>query len=549
MAKLFACSKIRYAQHLEERKVVQQALKKARQDNMRSAIKHLLAQGGMYSTLKFIATFLYSNETLDKVQVGDFISALETSALSEQQHRDLLLVYCGLLNFTGQSFDTAFRHFLIDGGFNLPKEALKIDRLMGAFADAFVRDNPHVFATTDQTLVLSYGALILNTELHNSGARAAAMAADGLMTKSGFAYLVQSGETEVDIDMIGELYDSIKENPLEMKTFHQYENNMKDVHQPVDFNTSPNLNSTTDEEEIKIADYNDETKGNVVFFLLNECSQADPPIVLLHASHTGSIARPQLRSDLQFELESSEHAFTLLCSNLEECKHPHSEEWKLLQKNSSELFPVSMPLWDVYNFKQLTREVRRQNAHRGALHPDSVEKQKIKLRLILKLCGGYKRYGKNREKVISIRDENKRSQLVDDLYEHHKDYALTFDNILKIIAIFLRVKSGIPVLIMGESGCGKTRLLEYMANVLQLEMFSVDVHGGYNIHDLTRDINEAAEKALTNKQQTILLFFDEINTSEEIASFKEIICDHCFKGEQLPENLGVIGALNPYRRR
>jgi len=215
---------IRYDQHMEETRVVQLALKKAAQDKLKSAVKFLLTQGGRYASLKFIATFCYSNETLDKEEVGEFISSLNTSALSEQQHRDLLLLYLSLLNFTGQSFDTAFRHFLTDCGFNLPKEAQKIDRLMDAFAHAFVRDNPHVFDSTDQALVLSYGVLMLNTELHNPKARQAAMSSSGPMTKAGFGALVQSGDTTLAKDMIDELYDSINENPIEMKTFHEYQN-------------------------------------------------------------------------------------------------------------------------------------------------------------------------------------------------------------------------------------------------------------------------------------------------------------------------------------
>lgn len=43
------------------------------------------------------------------------------------------------------------------------------------------------------------------------------------------------------------------------------------------------------------------------------------------------------------------------------------------------------------------------------------------------------------------------------------NYALTFDNILKMVAIFFRVRSNIPVILMGETGCGKTSLLRYLA--------------------------------------------------------------------------------------
>ena len=71
-------------------------------------------------------------------------------------------------------------------------------------------------------------------------------------------------------------------------------------------------------------------------------------------------------------------------------------------------------------------------------------------------------------------------------------YALTFDNVLKMLAIALRVKSGIPVILVGETGCGvsgsteyrsqlsglvqKTSLIEYLAQLLGVHLEKVDVH-------------------------------------------------------------------------
>ncbi len=38
------------------------------------------------------------------------------------------------------------------------------------------------------------------------------------------------------------------------------------------------------------------------------------------------------------------------------------------------------------------------------------------------------------------------------------DYSLTYDNIVKMVVIYARISAGIPVMLMGETGCGKTRL-------------------------------------------------------------------------------------------
>ena len=44
-------------------------------------------------------------------------------------------------------------------------------------------------------------------------------------------------------------------------------------------------------------------------------------------------------------------------------------------------------------------------------------------------------------------------------------YELTTDNAKKILAIHMRFRCGIPVIIMGETGCGKTRLVRFMCDL------------------------------------------------------------------------------------
>ncbi|ETO06406.1 hypothetical protein RFI_30986, partial [Reticulomyxa filosa] len=46
-----------------------------------------------------------------------------------------------------------------------------------------------------------------------------------------------------------------------------------------------------------------------------------------------------------------------------------------------------------------------------------------------------------------------------------RDYVLTYDNMLKMIAIYLRIQSNIPIILMGETGCGKTLLIKFLAKV------------------------------------------------------------------------------------
>ena len=54
---------------------------------------------------------------------------------------------------------------------------------------------------------------------------------------------------------------------------------------------------------------------------------------------------------------------------------------------------------------------------------------------------------------------------VDNPHDPDKSYVLTADNVIKILAIQMRFRCGIPVVIMGETGCGKTRLIRYMCDL------------------------------------------------------------------------------------
>ncbi|XP_050980097.1 LOW QUALITY PROTEIN: E3 ubiquitin-protein ligase rnf213-beta-like [Labeo rohita] len=137
-------------------------------------------------------------------------------------------------------------------------------------------------------------------------------------------------------------------------------------------------------------------------------------------------------------------------------------------------------------------------------------------------------------------------------------YELTTDNVMKMLAIHMRFRCEIPVIIMGETGCGKTRLIRFLCD-LQREgrvvenMKLVKVHGGTTSEVIYRKVREAEKLALQNRQRYELdtvLFFDEANTTEAIFAIKEVLCDKTVQGYPLKKNSGlkIIAACNPYRR-
>ena len=77
-----------------------------------------------------------------------------------------------------------------------------------------------------------------------------------------------------------------------------------------------------------------------------------------------------------------------------------------------------------------------------------------------------------------------------------KNYVLTCDNFLKMIKIFIRSVSNIPIIIMGETGCGKTCLIKFLVNVvLQETLIIISVNAGTSLETITKEIQKIKAEA------------------------------------------------------
>ena len=146
-----------------------------------------------------------------------------------------------------------------------------------------------------------------------------------------------------------------------------------------------------------------------------------------------------------------------------------------------------------------------------------------------------------------------------------KSYIFTVDNFIKLILILLRIRANVPVILMGETGCGKTSLIRIIANISKLKNPEIKIEENnmkiFNIHagitdndikewikknDLLEDDNND-ETILKNIIPKILVFFDEINTCNSMGLISEILCKHTMQGKKLKFNVIFIAACNPYR--
>ena len=174
------------------------------------------------------------------------------------------------------------------------------------------------------------------------------------------------------------------------------------------------------------------------------------------------------------------------------------------------------------------------------------------------------------------------------------EYALTPDNFIKMILILDRINCDIPVILMGETGVGKTSLIKILANIifkgnLDDNLKILNIYSGIDDNEIIqflKDIIEEAEfndnvrmvsmkdeinsmsreqkqKYLAEKKvteenlykdlkkrldkQKIWVFFDEINSCNSMGLLTEILCKKTYLGNKIPKKFVFLAACNPYR--
>ncbi|KAH7446603.1 hypothetical protein KP509_01G064300 [Ceratopteris richardii] len=126
------------------------------------------------------------------------------------------------------------------------------------------------------------------------------------------------------------------------------------------------------------------------------------------------------------------------------------------------------------------------------------------------------------------------------------NYVLTPDNFLKMALVSLRIKTRVPVIIMGETGCGKTSLLRALATFSGAHFLCLTLHAGSTEQDIDAFISNAESLVMLEKRQ-VWVFLDEINACPHLGFLNSILCHHTNSGRTLNPDLVVVAACNPYR--
>uniref|UniRef100_A0A1I8GD15 RING-type domain-containing protein n=1 Tax=Macrostomum lignano TaxID=282301 RepID=A0A1I8GD15_9PLAT len=141
-------------------------------------------------------------------------------------------------------------------------------------------------------------------------------------------------------------------------------------------------------------------------------------------------------------------------------------------------------------------------------------------------------------------------------------YELTTDNAMKMLAIYMRFRCEIPVVLMGETGCGKTKLVEFLSKLMLPEghpplsnIRILKVHGGVSEAEVVSTLREAEKLAAENFSKSkrspyTIVFFDEVNTTSAVGLIKEVMIDGRAHGKPIDFSKGLrcVAACNPYRK-
>ncbi|KAL4476130.1 hypothetical protein ABPG74_009863 [Tetrahymena malaccensis] len=192
---------------------------------------------------------------------------------------------------------------------------------------------------------------------------------------------------------------------------------------------------------------------------------------------------------------------------------------------------------------------------------ENLEPQDL-LRWLVKLIN------KHDQKIYIDNNSNDINTIInDDLRKLAEKMIIQKDNFFKIAMIFMRIRANSPVIIMvnllnffylsfscqikkqikGQSGIGKSILIELMSVIMEAQFKIIIVHAGITEQDVVKFIEECIQISQENDQK-VVVFFDEVNTNKLVNGlFKEIIVDRHINGEPIPSNVIPIAAINPYK--
>lgn len=133
-------------------------------------------------------------------------------------------------------------------------------------------------------------------------------------------------------------------------------------------------------------------------------------------------------------------------------------------------------------------------------------------------------------------------------------YVMTDENSIKSALLLIKAGIGDPVVLMGESGCGKTYFAKYTCTcIADEEMYVITLHSGVEEIHLLQFIDKCCKRANKMQSSKVWVLFDEFNTSSLQSIISEVmndrVCSVDHKIGKIPDNLVFVAACNPFQLR
>ena len=186
---------------------------------------------------------------------------------------------------------------------------------------------------------------------------------------------------------------------------------------------------------------------------------------------------------------------------------------------------------------------------------------------ILSKYNNYDKFGflKELKYILNMTNPIKKSENDEQnsLEEIFKDFIFTYEIFIKIIIIYLKIQANIPIILIGEVGCGKTTLIKKIADLMNEFMFEeikiLNIHSGIienNIipffeNNVVKNDKTLIENNYKNKlyNPKKLIFLENINTCNYLGLISELINKNSYLGKGLPQNIYFIASYNTLRKK
>ncbi|KAL4512102.1 hypothetical protein ABPG72_005104 [Tetrahymena utriculariae] len=127
------------------------------------------------------------------------------------------------------------------------------------------------------------------------------------------------------------------------------------------------------------------------------------------------------------------------------------------------------------------------------------------------------------------------------------NFVFSPDNAFKMVLIAFRIQAGLPVIIMGETGIGKTYCIKLLSQLMKYEFRVIEIDSGLHVDKIVNAILEYQNDEKWDNQK-VIIFLDEVNTTYCVNGIiKEIIIDRHINGVKIKDNIVFVAACNPYQ--